>query len=374
MRYWASSAAAEPRWRRVLRRGLTAVLILGVALNGLAAWRTATDPRFAPLVERGTAEFRARLDRALAAEIDDDWIAGRVEAGLSTTPRDWVLIDMAREESATRGLPLPEALAARLARAEAAERSALAAAEACIGCVLWPAACPVSGAMLCNIAVEVTPVGDVRSLVRGGIAWQAGDPVDRIDVALATVGLAATAGTLVTAGTSYAVKAGAGIAKVARAAGTLGAGFAARVARMSDGLIDWRRMPADPTDWQGVSAAIDRTRLAALTALAEDLGGVVAAAGPVRAVRLMRHVDGPAEARLLRRTADAAGPRMAVAVEALGMGRLARLSVRWSRALREAALGLLGAFAALTGLGLSVAGGIGARMGRRALRRRQAWP
>jgi hypothetical protein len=222
MRSSASSAAADPAWRRWLRRGVTAILLATLVFHALAVARLAGDPRFAPMVDRTQAELAAAIDRALARKIDAAWVAARIGAGLDASPRDWASIDMAREEALALGIPLPAALADRLDAAEAEDRGTLASARACWGCILDPATCPLSAEMLCSVAVDLTPVGDVTALGRAALAWQAGEPVDRIDAGLAIVGLAATAGALVTAGSTLSVKAGAGFLRAARRAGRWG--------------------------------------------------------------------------------------------------------------------------------------------------------
>jgi hypothetical protein len=117
--------------------------------------------------------------------------------------------------------------------------------------------------------------------------------------------------------------------------------------------------------------AVDGAKLDALGALAADLGRTVTATGPVRAIRLMRHVDGPGDARLLARVAEASGPRAETAFTVLGKARVIRLATRVSRAGWTAATALGGVLASLAGLALSGLASMGLRGVRRSLRPRR---
>lgn len=357
-------------WRRGGRRVLALLLAAALAVNLWAAVRIAADPRLTWLAERPLAEIRLRVEAALSADVTAAFLAREVASALDAEPADWVRIDALRALGAERGLALPPELAARLAEAEARERGPLAAAADCAACVVDPRSCPLAPELLCSLAVEVTPLGDLRSLVQAGIDWRAGRAVDRIDLALSAVGLAATAGVFVSGGTSYPAKLGAGFLKAARAAGVLGARFTRQLSGLAEGLVDLRKLPADPAALRPrhLAAALDRDRLAALGRLAEDLAGAQAGLGTVATLRALRAVEGPAEARRLRRAAEALGPRAAPALEALGPARVLRATLRVSRAVRNLGLALLGAAAALLGLGLSLAGTAALRGLRRALR------
>lgn len=346
------SAGRDPPLRLLARRLLLLVLLLALALNLLAIRRIVTDPRYAPVAERALAEIRAELETALAARADPDRIEAALGATLAEEPVDWVRADALAELAAARGLALSPALAARLAEAEARDRGPAAFLGACWACIRDRGDCPLSGALLCNVAVELTPVGDARSLLAAAADWQAGREVDRIDLALATIGAAATVGAVFTAGSAYAAKLGAGALKAARAAGTLRPGLAADLARQAEGLVDLGRLPdaAPALRPAHLAQAADAARLAALGAAMADLGAAARALGPVRALRSLRHVESLDELRALRRAGDAMGPRAFTALELLGPARVFRATARVTRAGRQVLAGWGGVLAALAGL------------------------
>ena len=176
------------------------------------------------------------------------------------------LTDLARE----RSVELPPNLVDRLQVLRAQDSGLLATAQNCAACVMDAAACTVSLLLLCRAPVDLTPVGDVAGIVRAGTAHLAGTEIDEVDLGLSIVGLGATALVLFSGGTSLSVKAGAGLAKVARGAGRLSDGLSGliRVA-VRDG-VDWARLPAVRNSDE-LAAAIRADAFAPLFATATDL-------------------------------------------------------------------------------------------------------
>ena len=77
----------------------------------------------------------------------------------------------------------------------------------CGTCMRDVTACPsLSLIAACTLPFELSPAGDAAALIRQGGTWATGGDPDGIEAALATLGLAATAGTLVTAGSSLSIK------------------------------------------------------------------------------------------------------------------------------------------------------------------------
>ena len=66
------------------------------------------------------------------------------------------------------------------------EHGALAQMQRCAACVMDPAECRTPSMLLvCNVPIEFTVIGDVKVLMEAGADAAVGNPVDRIDVALA---------------------------------------------------------------------------------------------------------------------------------------------------------------------------------------------
>ncbi len=288
--------------RRWLHRGLI-VLPLRLSIAGTAAILR-TSPFAAPLVERGAADLARTLERGMARTVTPDWLETRLTAALAAEDLDRA--DMLVETGADHGIAPTRSQQARIDALRARTGGAWAQAGRCGACMLDATQCDsVARIGLCLIPFELTPAGDVNALRRAGVAYATGRGVDRIDAALAGVGLAATAAILPTAGLSATAKAGATALRVARRAGTLTPAFADDIS----GLLRASRVGGD-------ASATRR-----LTASATDLARIARATSPAAAVDLMRHVDTAADARLMATLAEAAGPRTPRIVDALGKRR-----------------------------------------------------
>ena len=313
--------------RRLL--GVLRVATLLTAALGIAGW--AATPPAAWLAERSVAQTRVALDRALS-DLDRGWLDRTVTAALDAQPPDWALIDSAR--AAAPGIAPSPDIAARLARAEARDRGALGLAANCAACAAGRPGCRMADGLVCALGVELTPAGDLRALARAAAARAMGRPVDRVDVALAGVGLGATALALGSGGAALAAKGGAALMRVARGAGRLTAGLEARLAHIGGALIRWQRLPRRPAaalDGAAWAAALHRPALAAGRALSADLGRLGRAVPPAHALALLGRVDTAAEARAMARLAEAGGVRTLAAVHRLGARPALRLTLRLSR-------------------------------------------
>ena len=287
----------------MLRRAIRlATAATSLALIGSLAMQ----PLARPYVERTAEDLRLHLAAASARVVDADWLAPRLEAALAAGDRDRV--ELLTGMAARYDVPLThvqEAAVADALRPALGERLA-----DCGACAYELDRCTgLADVVACNLPVELSPVGDVNALRRGAVAWWGERPVDGFEVALASVGLAATGLALATGGTSLSVKAGATLLRVGRRLGHVNARLAAVVAE----------------------SVRDAAGIRALRVMAGDLDGVRRATSSTDAIALLRHVDGPADAARLARVADAAGPATRGHFEALGKARVLRATVRLTR-------------------------------------------
>lgn len=173
---------------------------------------------------------------------------------------------------------------------------------------------------------------------RAGWAYATGAEVDRIEAALATVGVGATAMVVLTGGSSATVKAGATTVRVARRMRLLSPGLTADLARLGDvGLRGDRVLPyvlgRVPLD-----EVADSAKLARLGVLAGDMGRIAENTGSLtEPLLLLRHADDAGDVTRLARISDASGPATRGVIETLGPARAFRALVRLS----DAALGAL---------------------------------
>lgn len=341
-------------WARRLLAALALCLALASGWQVVALWRTGGW-----WVERAEEQLEQVYTRALARAATPDRIAERLDARLSETPRNWHVIDALLAE----GAPLPPDLQTRIATARAQDFSAAAKARACWACSYDLSRCTLGPDLACGIGVNLTVVGDLLVLGREGLAAAQGTELDRLDVALALVGVVATGAVVATGGTSYTVKAGAGLLRVAHRTGRLAPDLRRVYTRAFREGVDWAALS------RGAPLA-RATRAEAMTPalrLTDDIGAMRASAGTRGTLHLMGAADTVPEARAMARTARALGPRSTTALEILGKSRVLRLGLRLSNEAIAFVASLGAAFAAVASLLANLLGGRALRRLRRIL-------
>lgn len=341
--------------RSALRILILLALMASLAMTLNYAQRLASGPELAIYRDALASEIVAATDRALAQEATPEALAARIAARLDADPRDWVVIDALADLAGERGIPLPDELVDRLQSLRAEDSGMIATAQACGACVMDTAACTISLVLMCRAPVDLTVVGDVAGIANAGTAYASGGEVDDVDLALSVVGLGATVVVVATGGSSLAVKAGAGLARIARNMGRLSEGLTnlARTA-VRDG-VDWAALPAVRSSGD-LTAVIRADALAPLASVLADLTRLQSASGTARALHLLPLVSDANSARRLANAAEAlAGPRLVARAELLGPARLMRATVRLS----DAALGFAASLVSLlTLIALAIAGAI----------------
>lgn len=334
--------------RALARLTLLLVLAASVAGTGFTLSRIASDPLLAPFRFAAADEIRAATDRMLAESATPERMTELLTARLAESPRNWLALDALTDLVAERAIPLPEGLPEEIAAAREADYSYLAQAASCAACAYDPAQCSLSQVMICQAPIALTPIGDIAGVARAGAAYASGEKVDQIDLALSLVGLGATAAVLASGGGSTVVKAGAGLAKVARKMGRL----SPRLVEMAvDSLrlgVDWGRLPG-ARSLDDLRAVVRADAFAPLTSTLTDLERLRGATDATTALHLLPLVDDAGDARRLALSAEALGPKIVGRAEVLGKARLFRATLR----VTETVWGL---FSALAGLALSIAG------------------
>lgn len=361
--------AARPRliWRALARAGLAALLVASLLLSIPALRAIAADPALRPVIDRGADELRAATDRAMAAEATPDRLAALIETRLAEDPRNWLVLDALMGVVAERALPLPGDLATRVATARAADTGFLATAGSCLACTISLEDCPLTQILLCNAPVTLSPAGDVIGLGRQGWNYATGAEVDDLDLALSALGLGATSVALLSGGSSVTVKLGASTLRLARKAGVMTKGLTGVLTRSAAEAVDLAALRrAGSLDDLG--AAFRPAALAPLGDLFTSLSRLNRSLGPTETLHLLRHVDDPADAARLARSAEALGPRTLGRIEVLGKTRLFRLGLRLSDTALRLWSALAGLLLALTGMATATAHATGQRLLRLLLR------
>ena len=335
--------------RRQIERGILAALTLAsLVWTGVWAVDIARTPGFSPLVDRAGSELAAVYERALAREATPEVLVARLEARLDESPRDWVVIEGLVDLAAAQGVVLPEALRQRIAALDAEDNGWIATGASCAACAWDVAACELSAALACGVAVNLTVLGDLVALGREGGRYLAGEAVDTVDVGIAFVGLAATGLVVASGGTSLVVKGGAAVLRIAHRTGRLAPEVVAVFRNAMNG-VDWARLP-------GVRGADDLAALARPGAirpaleLAQDMGRLQDQLGIRQALHLVGRMDTPAEIARVSRASDVLGARTLGAVETLGTSRFLRLGLRMADEVWAVLAGVLGLMASGAGL------------------------
>lgn len=331
-------------------RRLLAALALGLALasgwQAVALWRAGGW-----WVERAEERLEQVYTAALASAATPARITELLEIRLAESPRNWHVIDALLAE----GSVLPEDLQTRIAAARAEDFSFAAKFRACRACMVDLSRCTLGPDLGCGIGINLTVAGDLLVLGREALALGQGAAVDKLDVTLAFIGVGATALVVITGGTSYTVKAGAGLLRVAHRMGRLAPDLRRVYARAFRSGIDWAAVA------RGVRPA-RAARAEALTPalrLTEDLGAMRRHAGNPSTLHLLGVAQTVPEARAMARAARALGPRSTAALEVLGKSRLLRLGLRLS----DTAIALIaGLVAAATGFASLLATLLGGRV------------
>jgi len=322
-------------------RRLLAALALGLALASgwqvVALWRAGGW-----WVERAEDSLAQVYTAALARAATPARVAELLDTRLAETPRNWHVIDALLAEN----VALPPDLQTRIDAARAQDFSFAAKARACWACSYDLSRCTLGPDLACGIGMNLTVAGDLLVLGREGLAAGQGAEVDRLDLTLALVGVAATGAVVFTGGTSYTVKAGAGLLRVAHRMGRLAPDLRRVYIRAFREGVDWAALSR--------GAPLGRaTRTDALTPairLTKEIGAMRASAGTRATLHLMGAAQTVPDARAMARTARALGPRSTAALEVLGKSRVLRLGLRLSDEVWALAATLSGMLSALGGL------------------------
>lgn len=335
--------------RRFIRLLLGMAVVASAFVTLHSARQVAANPALTPLIERSLDEIIAATDRLMARNATEAHLSQLIATRLAESPRNWVALQALHDEATARGFATP----ADYDAARQADSGVVAATGDCLSCIWDIATCSLSTALICKAPILLTPIEDMRGILQGAADYARGESVDRIDVGLSVIGLAATGLGLGSGGSSLAVKAGASLAKLARGMNRLSPRLLAMTTDAVTNGIDWARVPAVR---KGDDLA-KLVRLDAVAPLAETLaalGQTAGQLGPTATLHLLPLVDTAADATRLARASQALGPRTVAAFEILGKSRVLRATLRMTDLALQLVIGLAGLFlsagAALAGL------------------------
>lgn len=347
-------------------RGLHYALLLG-----LAAYTTShtiqvlrNTPFAAITLQQTGAQLQASLARAVNAEATPERLAILIDNAVTNTDRE--MADALIALADARDLTLPsDVLERHSALVDRLDNPFNRTAD-CVACMWDFDNCQsISQALWCKGPVILTPVDDVFVLTQAGIDAATGQEVDQLDVTLAVVGLGATGLVLVSGGSSYIVKVGAGALKVAKGMGKLPPALLRTLREAADVPVNWGRVGDLTIGRAAVGDVVDMTRIAPLGRMAGDFGQIVTRTSPADGIRLLAHVDNGADMSRVARVTDAVGVDAPRTFEVLGKSRVFRIAARLSDDVFAAITGIL----LLAGQWAALLGGWAAQFGLRVLRR-----
>lgn len=332
------------RW--LARLLLTALLVCSALSFLWSAQRIASNPLLRPVIERAAQDFAATLEMELARRETGPEIIARLEALLDESPRNWVAIEAVETLAQDLKVALPEQLSQARAAAWEEDSGYLAMAGSCAMC-FWDASnCSLSEALICNAPVQMTPIGDLAGLTKAGINAATGNEIDKLDAALSAIGLGATAAGLATGGSSLTLKAGAGFLKMARKMALLSP-------KLMDFLLDVARRGIRWDEALRLDSLSDPARLLRpeivrpAAALASDIGRIGARLDPSETLMMLRHIDGPQDARRLADATSVMGRKAVGTIEVIGKSRFMRAALRMSNEALALVSGLIGTIISL---------------------------
>lgn len=182
-----------------------------------------------------------------------------------------------------------------------------------------------------TVAGDLFVFGDIRDVVRESKHLAMGEDTDHLVLGLATVGLAVTAATYVSAGGALPVRAGLTMVKDARRLGRLGEGLTHWAGRSARDIVDGPMLqkavasgsvlrPGETVS--AIKAAFRAEKAGGLVRLAKDVGRVGEKAGTRGALDTLRIAEGPKDVARAAKLAESKGSQTRAILKLLGRGAL----------------------------------------------------
>jgi hypothetical protein len=261
-------------------------------------------------------------------QINETIVTQNIEAALASRDADLAnsFLLLARDKN----IAVPDELTARVADAVVEENSSAHFAKRFATGLVTGTADDVAS-LSGTVAGDLFVFGDIRDVVREGKHLAMGEDTDRLVLGLATVGLAVTAVTYVSAGGAAPVRAGLSLVKDARKVGRLGEGLAEWAGRSARDVVDTpvleRAVASASVTRPGeavnaIKAAFRAEKAGGLVRLAKDVGRVTEKAGTKGALDTLRIAENPQDVARAVRLAEAKGGQTRAILKLLGRGAL----------------------------------------------------
>lgn len=306
------------------------------------------------VAEASMEEVNYQLDKLLLEIADEKTIEAKLNEALAQTPRKWETIELYLDYIAEQNYMISEETLQLAESLKDDDSGFWQSSVQCFECMHSPETCPMNWAQSCNIAVEFTPVGDVRSLYGEYDNWSNDREIDQLNVGLSVLGLGATVAAVGTMGGSLAIKGGAAFLKTAKNAKKLNPRMIKFLNESSTGLIDFSKVPSNwMTSPSSLNRAIDPDKMATLSKFAENLYDVQNIAGIPRTLKYLDRIDHAHDAEKLARLTKMSKTKPFVAMELTSKGRLFKIFNKYGKKLTGLVISAITLLMSILGLFLS---------------------
>jgi len=303
-------------------------------------------------VDRSSDAIEASIEAEIARNVTPEMVEKRLRERLNEDKRNWVVIESVREMAEVRNITLPHDLLVEYDQAYEEDHDTWENMENCAACLWDVKNCDLSPELICQGVAALSPVGDLTAIIRQSGNYVSGKSVDEFELVLSAVGLGAVIVIPLTGGTSWTVKSGAAMAKIAR-----------RMDLTSPKLIrSMRKTLQEATESKTTSNTTlaklkdkysKSSRSGSVTPIIDTLNSFARmkeSAGLLAALHLIRYVDNSLDARKLARIAEVQKKGTVGVVELLGKNRTLRAAMRYSDEIWGLMSGIVGMIMAVIGL------------------------
>ena len=354
--------------RQVARTLLSLMLVASLVASVWSLYRIAHNPALRPIVDRSAGEIVAATDRWLATNTTPQSVEVRLNSLLAEEKRNWLAIEAVEAVAQDQGITLSAAYQTKRTAAYDTDSSWLTQGGACLSCAVNAASCDLSGILICQAPMVLTPLGDVAGIGVESFHWAVGSDVDQLNLAFSAVGLAAEGLVVASGGSSLVVKGGASIGKLALKMGLMSPRLSAMLLDAARRGIDWDRIPWFP-GIADLRAAVRPDVIGPVVEIATQIGRIGGRVSLPETLHMLRYVDDAGQARAIANATEALGPKAVGRLELMGKSRFVRATLRASDTALALAWGLAGLVWSLAALMAGAVQSAALRTARRQLKK-----
>ena len=336
----------------ILRKIYVYLLVISVLLTAASIYAIWSQPEFQILVDRSSSAIEASIETEIARIVTPDLVEERLHARLIEDKRNWVVIGALREIAEERNISLSAELQTEYDQAYEVDHDAWQNVQDCTTCLWDVKNCDLSPELLCQGVAALSPVGDITGIIRQSGNYMTGNTVDEFELVLSAVGLGAVIVVPLTGGTSWTIKTGTALARIARRMDLLSPKLIRSVKYSLHEAVDSKNV-SQPSLVKLKSKFTKSLRSDSLKPIIDTLKSFARmkeSVGLLPALHLTRYVDNSLDARKLARITEVQKKRSVSIMELLGKNRTLRAAMRFSDEIWCVISGIAGMIMAIIGL------------------------